>query len=233
MNGFADHQLSENFGPSQGGIKSFDAFPKTKQSYLQRSSNNGGIYTGLLVLICTWLTSTEVTRWFKGDTKHLFSVEKGVGHTLNLNLDIVVPMPCDDLHVNVQDASGDRILAGDTLRKDVTQWSVWTTDVGRKTINRNWGVMGSSHGDREDRAGGWAGQQAAQYRHEEDVHDYLGASRGKKRFVATPKVRGSSVPDSCRIFGTLEGNKVQGDFHITARGHGYSELGQHLDHDSK
>ena len=252
MNGFADHHLSEaNFEAPSGGLRSFDAFPKTKQTYLTRASKNGGVYTGLLVLLCTWLTSTEVTRWFRGETRHAFSVERGVGHTMNMNLDIVIPvshvkkmkkcaqvshhymqMRCEDLHVNVQDASGDRILAGDTLHKDVTTWKTWTTEAGRKTINRKWGVTGSNHGAREEREGGWTGQQAAQYERVEDVHDYLAAAKGKKRFMVTPKIRGSTVPDSCRIFGTIEGNKVQGDFHITARGHGYAELGQHLDHDS-
>lgn len=94
MNGFADHHLSEaNFEPSSGGaLRSFDAFPKTKQTYLTRASKNGGIYTGLLVLLCTWLTSTEVTRWFRGETRHAFSVERGVGHALQMNLDIVIPV---------------------------------------------------------------------------------------------------------------------------------------------
>ncbi|CAG8590907.1 2527_t:CDS:2, partial [Scutellospora calospora] len=32
-------------------------------------------------------------------------------------------MRCEDLHVNVQDASGDRILAGSTLNKDPTTWN--------------------------------------------------------------------------------------------------------------
>ena len=37
----------------------------------------------------------------------------------------------------------------------------------------------------------------------------------------------------CRIYGQLEIHKCQGDFHITARGHGYISVGQeHLDHDS-
>ncbi|TXC85859.1 hypothetical protein FS847_35425, partial [Streptomyces sp. ISID311] len=39
--------------------------------------------------------------------------------------------------------------------------------------------------------------------------------------------------DSCRVYGSLELNKVQGDFHITARGHGYMEMGAHLEHESK
>ncbi|KAL9057704.1 MAG: hypothetical protein Q9162_002178 [Coniocarpon cinnabarinum] len=231
MNGFAHAHLEpDNFGPSANStLKSFDAFPKTKQTYLTRASKNGGIYTGLLVLFCAWLTSTEVTRWFRGTTSHAFSVERGVGHELNINLDVVVQMHCEDLHINVQDASGDRIMAGETLHKDPTLWTTWTTEAGRRSINKNWGVSGSNHGAREE--GGSAQQEMAQYRREEDVHDYLAAARGKKRFVATPKLGRNVQGDSCRIFGTLEGNKVQGDFHITARGHGYAEIGQHLDHE--
>ena len=39
--------------------------------------------------------------------------------------------------------------------------------------------------------------------------------------------------DSCRIYGDLEIHKCQGDFHITARGHGYQAFGaEHLDHES-
>lgn len=39
--------------------------------------------------------------------------------------------------------------------------------------------------------------------------------------------------DACRIYGTLLIHKCNGDFHITAQGHGYQKLGQpHLDHDS-
>jgi hypothetical protein len=67
---------------------------------------------------------------------------------------------------------------------------------------------------------------------EEDVHDYLGKARGKKKFAKTPRLRGKDA-DACRIYGSLDGNKVQGDFHITARGHGYMEFGQHLDHRRK
>jgi endoplasmic reticulum-Golgi intermediate compartment protein 2 len=41
--------------------------------------------------------------------------------------------------------------------------------------------------------------------------------------------------DACRVYGQLEIHKCNGDFHITARGHGYQEVhGRgHLDHDSK
>lgn len=35
---------------------------------------------------------------------------------------------------------------------------------------------------------------------------------------------------SCRIYGSMDVNKVQGDFHITAAGHGYYHSGAHIDH---
>ncbi|OCK77187.1 DUF1692-domain-containing protein [Lepidopterella palustris CBS 459.81] len=211
MNGFTEHGLSEEaFGASKGGISSFDAFPKTKPTYLARS-RNGGAWTLVLILTCSYLLVSESIRWFAGDTTHTFSVEKGVSHDLQINLDVVVAMKCSDLHVNVQDASGDRILAGETLKKDPTSWSQWGKGRGVHTL-----------GSGPDDVPGWE--------EEEDVHDYLSAARRKRKFRKTPRVRGP--PDACRVFGSLEGNKVQGDFHITARGHGYMELGEHLDHNA-
>ena len=39
-----------------------------------------------------------------------------------------------------------------------------------------------------------------------------------------------SSGSSCRIYGSMGVNRVQGDFHITAKGHGYWEDGAHVDH---
>jgi len=122
-------------------------------------------------------------------------------------------MQCADLHVNVQDASGDRILAGEQLNKDPTNWARW----GKQ---RDHHKLAATYDD--DIYG----------TEDEDVHDYLGMARkGRRKFSKTPRVRGN--PDACRIYGSMEGNKVQGDFHITARGHGYLEFGMHLDHNRK
>ncbi|OJD33285.1 copii-coated vesicle protein [Diplodia corticola] len=207
MNGFADQGLSEDsFGPSGGGLQAFDAFPKTKKTYLQQTTQ-GANWTLLLIVTCVWLSITETMRWWVGETSHTFSVEKGVGHEMQINLDIVVAMRCDDLHVNIQDASGDRILAGSALTKDHTRWLQW--------------VEKSKNVHKLERSQG-------QKRYEEDdVHDYVGA-KVKRKFPKTPRFRGAA--DSCRIYGSLDANRVQGDFHITARGHGYMAFGEHLEH---
>lgn len=205
-----------------------DATAKVKTTYTT-STRNGGLYTVILAAMTVWLVSTEVGRWWTGTTSHSFSVEKGIAHDLQINLDIVVAMPCSDLHVNVQDASGDRILAGELLRKDRTTWAVWSNAAtnpssmfsSSRKANSGWGG-----------AENWQKEQNKQYSTEEDVHDYLGAARGKRKFARTPKVRGKDEPGACRIYGNIEGNKVQGDFHITARGHGYLDAGQHIAHSS-
>ncbi|KAF2654589.1 DUF1692-domain-containing protein [Lophiostoma macrostomum CBS 122681] len=209
MNGFSDHGLSEDaFGQAKGGIASFDAFPKTKQTYLTRGRDSSG-WTVTLILTCIYLAWSEISRYWTGHTTQTFSVEKGVSHDLQINLDVVVAMKCADLHVNMQDAAGDRTLAGEMLRKDLTSWSQWGKGKAVHTL-----------GVGDDGLPGWEEMW--------DVHDQLGAARKKKKFAKTPKVRGPQ--DACRIFGSLDGNKVQGDFHITARGHGYMEFGEHLDH---
>jgi hypothetical protein len=131
---------------------------------------------------------------------------------MQLNLDVIVAMRCADLHVNMQDAAGDRTLAGELLRKDPTSWSQWTG----KNIESGTHELGKE-----------SGKQAPGWEELWDVHEQLGKAR-KRKFSKTPRVRGQT--DSCRIYGSLIGNKVQGDFHITARGHGYMEFGEHLDH---
>ena len=135
---------------------------------------------------------------------------------MQINLDAVVAMRCNDLHVNVQDASGDRILAGDMLNKEPTNWKLW---VNPARIHHQ-----SDARDRKTR----------EQTEVEDTHvgHVLGeVRRTARKFPKSPRMKRGMVEDSCRIYGSLEGNKVQGDFHITARGHGYMEFGEHLSHE--
>ncbi|PYH95293.1 putative COPII-coated vesicle protein [Aspergillus ellipticus CBS 707.79] len=226
MNGFAAHGLDEDAFDEksglQGGLKTFDAFPKTKSSYTAPSSR-GGQWTVLVLLICTVFTFSEFRTWLHGTENHQFSVEKGVGHDLQLNLDMVVHMPCDTLHVNIQDASGDRILAGELLQRERTSWQLWMDKRNREGHGGTHEYQKLSQED-TDRI---SAQEADAH-----VHHVLGEVRKnpRKKFAKGPKLRRRDPVDSCRIYGSLEGNKVQGDLHITAKGHGYRDMGQHLDH---
>lgn len=164
---------------------------------------------------------TELARWWRGAETHTFAVEKGIGHSMQINLDVVVKMKCKDLHVNVQDASGDRILAASRLQEDATSWGQWVDARGVHRLGKD------SHG-RAITGAGWHDEGFG----EEHVHDIVAMGRKKARWGKTPRLWGAEA-DSCRIYGSLDLNKVQGDFHITARGHGYHEVGSHLDHNGK
>ncbi|KIV97265.1 hypothetical protein PV10_01033 [Exophiala mesophila] len=230
MNSFEKQGLDEDAFGDKGisSLRTFDAFPKTKASYTSATAR-GGQWTLAIIILCTCLTFTELMTWWAGTESHHFSVERGVGHELQLNLDLVVAMPCHDLHVNVQDAAMDRIMAGDLLTKEDTNFAIWA-DPKKSRINlRKQKGKKSYHGLH-------AGDRERQQAEEEDSHvthvlGHMRENKGKK-FAKSPRIPRQMPLDACRIYGSLEGNKVQGDFHITARGHGYMEMGlqTHLDH---
>jgi hypothetical protein len=176
-----------------------------------------------MIVMSAILVWSELARWWQGEEDHTFSVEKGIGHNLQINMDIVVQMACKDLHLNVQDAAGDRILAASRLQEDATTWAQW---VDNKGIHR----LGHDAQGRTDTGAGWHDEGFG----EAHVHDIVAIGRKKARWAKTPRLGRGAKPDSCRIYGSLDLNRVQGDFHITARGHGYAEFGSgHLDHNGE
>ena len=175
-----------------------------------------------MAIVSVILFWSELGRWWRGTETHTFAVEKGVSRILDINLDIVVRMKCADLHVNVQDAAGDRIHAASRLKRDPTNWSQWVDNRGIHKLGRD------ADGKRIT-GEGWIVDSHDEGFGEEHIHDIVALGRKKARWGKTPRLWGTEG-DSCRIYGSLELNKVQGDFHITARGHGYTEYGEHLDH---
>ncbi|KAB5554590.1 endoplasmic reticulum vesicle transporter-domain-containing protein [Coniochaeta sp. 2T2.1] len=219
------HPLDDDaFGSKAGNIVSaFDVFPKSKPQYVTRTSG-GGKWTVAMSIVVIILLWSELSRWWRGEEAHTFAVEKGISRAMQINIDIVVRMRCKDLHINVQDAAGDRVLAGSMLTLDPTNWSQWVDAKGIHKLGRDKDgrvVTGEGFTGLADHDEGFG---------EEHIHDIVALGRKKARWGKTPRIWGGGDPDSCRIYGSLELNKVQGDFHITARGHGYPEAGGHLDH---
>lgn len=192
---------------------------KAKPEYVKRTSG-GGKWTIIMGLISAFLVWGELARWWRGAEHHFFAVEKGISQNMQINMDVVVKMKCGDVHVNVQDASGDLILAGMLLKREDTLWSHWADKKGVHKLGR----------DAEGRVVTGAGYHGEEAFGEDHVHDIVALGKKKAKWAKTPKVKGTA--DSCRLYGSMDLNKVQGDFHITARGHGYRGVGEHLDHDS-
>ncbi|RAL64044.1 hypothetical protein DID88_003232 [Monilinia fructigena] len=137
MNGFADHGLDEgSFGEKGGIVKAFDAFPKARPQYITQTSG-GGKWTVAMMFVSVLLLISEFGRWWTGHETHTFVVEKGIGHSLQVNIDIVIKMKCSELHLNVQDAAGDRILAGIMLKEDQTNWQQWVDAKGVHQLGKD------------------------------------------------------------------------------------------------
>ncbi len=178
-----------------------------------------------MVIVSALLSWSELGRWWRGAENHTFAVEKGISRTMQINLDIVVRMKCADIHVNAQDAAGDRILAAEMLQRDPHQLAAVGRPQGRAPPRpRLAGPPGHRRG--LDVAGPRGGlRRGAHPRHRR--------ARPQARALGQDPALWGSDGDSCRIYGSLDLNKVQGDFHITARGHGYMEFGEHLDHSGR
>jgi endoplasmic reticulum-Golgi intermediate compartment protein 2 len=76
-------------------LKSFDAFPKIHQSYVHSRSSRGGAVSIALLCVVAILFWTEMVNWWTGIEVMRVSVEKGVGHGMQLNVDIAVAMACE------------------------------------------------------------------------------------------------------------------------------------------
>lgn len=181
----------ESFEPASG-LKIFDAFPKVEKSFRAERTTRGAILSIVLALGLFYLFITEFTWYFGGIETHQFVVDKTIKEHLNINVDMTIAMPCQEIAIHVQDVTGDVILAGDTLK--------------RQSVN--WDEQGSHHLD-----------AAHQAKDAYDLQKVMKTAGGRRKFMRGKERRGGKA---CRVYGTLEVHHAAGDFHITAVGIGYA-----------
>lgn len=97
-NPFATMMMEDDDSPPNA-LKAFDAFPKVHQSYVHSRSSKGGIVSIAMFVLVTILFWTELVTWWRGTEVMKVSVEKGVGHGMQLNVDITVAMACEGIYL--------------------------------------------------------------------------------------------------------------------------------------
>jgi hypothetical protein len=185
-------------------------------TYKTRSSK-GGLATVLLVAIIALLVWHELQQFLYGEPHFTFSVNKGVGHHIQVNVDLTVAMPCHCsfllLGLNANDVLGSpdcgcprrRRGSAARIRRVYEGWSKPSFRL----------VMCSSSEQTTFEIG-----QAQRLRNLEHIAEQksLSASkafkqaRGKAKFSKTEHL----VPDgpACRIYGAMVVKKVTGNLHI-------------------
>ncbi|BFZ61700.1 hypothetical protein YB2330_002775 [Saitoella coloradoensis] len=180
-------------------VRTFDAFPKASHHYVTHSSR-GGIMTIIWTILTLYLAFHELSSWFGGQEEHQFSVAREIGDMMQINIDMTVAMPCDVIQVNVQSATGDRVLAQNALTLEGTTFDTSSSHLLTTTTPHS----------------------------PPSLPSILRASK-KRKFPSRKLIKNA---DACRIYGSLDVDKVQGDLHITTVGHGYqTHSPQHLAHE--
>jgi len=174
-------------------VRTFDAFPKVDEQHTV-SSLRGGLSTILTWLCGLLILWVEVGGYLGGYVDHQFSVDDEVRSDTAINIDILVAMPCEFIHTNVQDITKDRYLAGETL--NFVGMSFFTPEHFR--INN------------------------PNDQHETPDLDEVMQESLKAMFAIAGERVDEKAP-ACHIFGSIPVNQVKGDFHITAKGYGYRD----------
>ncbi|KAH9918929.1 endoplasmic reticulum vesicle transporter-domain-containing protein [Epithele typhae] len=189
-------------------LAQFDAFPKLPASYKSRSESRGFL-TIFVAFVAFLLIANDLGEYIWGWPDYEFGVDLDASPTIDINVDMVVNMPCQYVSVDLRDAVGDRLYLSDGFTRDGT-----TFDIGQATTLKEHAEALSAR------------QAVAQSRRSRGLFDVL-----LWRTASAFKPTYNHKPDAsaCRVYGTITAKKVTANLHVTTAGHGYASH-QHVDH---
>ncbi|KAG9297372.1 hypothetical protein G9A89_009456 [Geosiphon pyriformis] len=179
----------------------FDAFPKVDAGY-QRRSTHGGLVTTLVSIFLWLLISSEFRDYLRVSQAYEFLVDQNINHGLQINVDVTVNTPCLVLTVDLLDIAGERVHVASELELVPAKFEVRTAHRVGEMVD---GPL--------------------------DVHQMVKDAAWKQNGLFPDEAVHENELSACRIFGTFEVNKVTGNLHITAVGHGYGFGFIHIDHE--
>ncbi|CAR22980.1 Erv41p [Lachancea thermotolerans CBS 6340] len=181
------------------GLRTFDAFPKTEEQHVRKSSKGG--YTSILTYVfLIFIAWSEFGSFFGGYVDEQYGVSKDLREAVQINMDMFVHMPCQWLDVIVQDHTGDRKLVREELKMESIPFFL---PFGTAVNERN---EIASLGLDEVLAEAIPGQ----FRDQID----FGSEDESKEF------------NGCHVFGTITVNMVKGDLIIIPRSQSVRDFGR-------
>lgn len=168
-------------------VRTFDAFPKVSAEHSVRSQR-GGLSTVLTVFFMLLIAWIEIGGYLGGYTDRRFAVDKQIRLALDINVDMVVAMPCLEIVTNVMDITSDTYMAGEVLNMQGVDFHV--PEFYR--IN------------------------SANDEHETKDFDEIFQGSLKAEYTIKGAHANSNAP-ACHVFGTIPVNHVRGEFFIIGR----------------
>ncbi|VFQ90915.1 unnamed protein product [Cuscuta campestris] len=188
-------------------IKAIDAFPRAEEHLLQKTKSGALVSIVGLVIMAT-LFLHELRYYLTTNTVHQMAVDLKRGETLPIHINMSFPsLPCDVLSVDAIDMSGKHEVDLDTniwkLRLNRDGYIIGTeyvSDLVEKEHSKE--HSGHNHDDHKD--------------HQKDLH-LQGFDEEAEKFIKKVK-QALDNGEGCRVYGTLDVQRVAGNFHISVHG---------------
>ncbi|XP_060588010.1 endoplasmic reticulum-Golgi intermediate compartment protein 2-like isoform X2 [Ruditapes philippinarum] len=179
-------------------VKELDAFPKVPDNFKETTVSGGGISVVTFVFIAILMIS-EVRYYANTLLKFDYEVDKEVDGKIKINVDMTVAMRCEHIGADVLDQTGQDTHSFGSLKMDNTHYELSPRQQQYHEIT----------------------QQVNQYMRDEyhaiqELMWLSGHQPALKMGMPKREIEPEGPADACRIHGTLEVNKVAGNFHITA-----------------
>ncbi|AQZ15639.1 ERV41 (YML067C) [Zygosaccharomyces parabailii] len=183
------------------GLRSFDAFPKTDETHVRKSSKGGisSLVTYLFLLFIAW---TEFGSFFGGYIDEHYEVDDQMRETFQINMDMYIKTPCKFLDVNIRDKTMDRKLVSKELNLEDMPFFI---PYGTSVVNEMKEIV------TPDLDSVLGNAIPAQFRQKMDAKDMFEEEEGVNF-------------NGCHVFGSILANRVAGELQITAKGYGYADF---------
>ena len=189
-------------------VKELDAFPKIPETYQETSPARGGvsILTFGVILV---LVVSEVFYYTNTDLKYQYEVDKIFDGKLKINVDMTVAMKCEYIGADILDLTGQRADTFGELTEEPAYFELSPNQKRYQDMiyHMNNYIRNEYHA----------------------VHEFMWKSAFKSLSHQMPEREDKPdyPPDGCRLVGSLEVNKVAGNFHVTA-GKSLPLMGSHM-----
>ncbi|XP_019631940.1 PREDICTED: endoplasmic reticulum-Golgi intermediate compartment protein 2-like isoform X1 [Branchiostoma belcheri] len=195
-------------------VKEMDAFPKIPESYVQTSTSGATVSILSFVLIAI-LVISELIYYSETNMKYEYNVDTELESKLKINLDVTVAMKCESLGADVLDLTGNSISTQGSIKEDSVFFDMTPQQ-------KRWQRMVQTVKSSLDK------EKALQHL----LFKTGFSSKPTAAPVSSGHQRNKPEANACRFHGTIEVNKVAGNFHITAgrsiphpRGHAHLSAG--------
>ena len=178
-------------------VKELDAFPKVPDSYQETSATGGGLSI-LTFIIMGILVMSELSYYSATDMEFAYEVDTNHSGKVTFTVDMTVAMKCFHIGADVLDQTGEQMFGVREINLEPTYWELTDTQKHYQDFI----------------------QQFNNYLQEDyhAIHEIMW-QQGSTAYSKMPKREGPNPnypPDACRVHGSVELNKVAGNFHIIA-----------------